>query len=444
MKRKIKSNIHNNSNLIELKNRVIFLGIAILVFRIGSFIPIPGIDSTILENLIKDQKGTVIDIFNMFSGGSLSRASIFSLGIMPYISASIIMQLLTLVNTRLSDIRKDGELGRRKIDQYTRYLTCFLCIFQSIGIASTLPNIPGMKGLVLNPDFYFYIVSSMSLLTGTILLMWLGELITEYGIGNGISVIIFIGIISSLPMAINNTIKQIKNGELHILMLLVILSVIFFVTFVVVFMERSYRKIILNYVHQHKIRKIYAMQNTHLPLKINMSGVIPAIFSSSIMIFPLTIFSWIGVSNKYYWLIKFISYLQPGHILYIIIYSICIVFFCFFYSSLTFNSRETSEHLKKSGAFISGIRPGEQTSKYISNVTARLTFIGSLYILFICLIPDFMRLCMHVPFYFGGTSLLIVVVVIIDFITQVQTLIMSSQYSSILKKSNLNISNFKL
>ncbi|MCW5197123.1 preprotein translocase subunit SecY [Buchnera aphidicola] len=440
---KQKKKFFYNNNIIELKNRIFFLIFSIVIFRIGSFIPIPGIDNTVLENAFYDQKGTAVDIFNMFSGGALSRASIFSLGIMPYISSSIIMQLLILLNSRLSDIQKDGELGKYKIAQYTRYLTCFLCILQSIGISSTLPNIPGMQGLVMNPNLCFYIIASMSLLTGTMILMWLGELITEFGIGNGVSVIIFIGIISSLPMVIENTINKIYSGELSLLLLLVIPLVIFFVIFLVVIMERSHRKIILNYVHQHKVQKMYSVQNTYLPLKINMSGVIPAIFASSVIVFPMTILLWIGTSYKCFVLIKLLSYLQPGNVLYMIIYSFLIVFFCFFYSHLSFNARETSEYLKKSGAFILGVRPGEQTSKYISNIVLKLTFIGSLYMLCICLLPDCMRFFMHVPFYFGGTTLLIVTVVIMDFITQVQTLIMSKQYNSILKKSNLNVSNLK-
>ncbi|WP_295164131.1 preprotein translocase subunit SecY [uncultured Buchnera sp.] len=422
----------------ELKQRIISVIIALIIFRIGSFIPIPGIDTTILSRILNDQKGTIIEMFNMFSGGALSRASIFALGIMPYISSSIIIQLLTLVIPSLSEIKKEGEVGRNKINQYTRCTTLALALFQSIGIVTSLPKISGMHQIVIHPDFYFYFTAIIILVTGTMFLMWLGELITECGIGNGISIIIFIGIIAGLPSAIVHTIEQTRQGNLHILLFLCILILIFCVVFFVVFIERSQRKIIIHYAQRQKGRRIYSTQSTHLPLKINMAGVIPAIFASSVVLFPVTIISWFGIDRKWP-LLKTISfYFQPNQPLYLVLYIFSIIFFCFFYTGLAFNPRETADNLKKSGGFISGIRPGEQTAKYINKIMIRLTLFGSLYMTFICLIPEFMRSAMSVPFYFGGTSLLIVVVVIMDFISQIQTLVMSSQYESVLKKANLN------
>lgn len=437
MVKKLGLNFKNTKTSVsELKQRIIFLIVAIIVFRIGSFIPIPGIDTTILSKILNNQNGTIVDMFNMFSGGALSRASIFALGIMPYISASIIIQLLTLVYPTLSEIKKEGESGRHRINQYTRYATLILALVQSIGIAMTLPNIAGIRSIIINTDFYFYLIAIISLVTSTMFLMWLGELITEYGIGNGISIIIFIGIIAGLPSAIGNTIEKTRQGDLHILLFLFILLLIFSVIFLVVFMERGQRKIVVHYAQRQQGRRIYETPSTHLPLKINMAGVIPAIFASSIVLFPATIISWCKVNHE--WLTKILFYLQPNQFLYLILYISAIVFFCFFYTGLVFNPRETADNLKKSGAFISGIRPGEQTAKYINKIMLRLTLVGALYITFICLIPEFMRSAMNVPFYFGGTSLLIVVVVIIDFITQIQTLIMSNQYESMLKKANLN------
>ncbi|QCI21211.1 preprotein translocase subunit SecY [Buchnera aphidicola (Hyperomyzus lactucae)] len=439
MVKRIESNFKNTQkSFSELKKRIIFVIIALIIFRIGSFIPIPGIDTTILSKILNEQKGTIIDMFNMFSGGALSRASIFALGIMPYISASIIVQLLTLVHPTLSEIKKEGESGRYKINQYTRYATLILAIFQSIGIATSLPNITGIRTIIINADFYFYLISVISLVTGTMFLMWLGELITECGIGNGISIIIFIGIIAGLPSAISNTIEQTRQGNLHFLLFLFILILMFLVIFLVVFVERAQRKIIVHYAQRQQGRRIYVSQSTHLPLKINMSGVIPAIFASSIVLFPVTIISWCKLSSEWQWLKIILFYLQPNQPLYLFLYISAIIFFSFFYTGLVFNPRETADNLKKSGAFISGIRPGEQTAKYINKIMLRLTLVGSLYIAFICLMPEFMRSVMNVPFYFGGTSLLIVVVVIIDFITQIQTLMMSNQYDSILKKANLN------
>lgn len=439
MIKKLGLNFKNTKKVTnELKQRIASVVIALIIFRIGSFIPIPGIDTTILSRILNDQKGTIIEMFNMFSGGALSRASIFALGIMPYISSSIIIQLLTLVIPSLSEIKKEGEVGRTKINQYTRYTTLVLALFQSIGIVTSLPKISGMNQIIIHPDFYFYFTAIIILVTGTMFLMWLGELITECGIGNGISIIIFIGIIAGLPSAIVHTIEQTRQGDLHILLFLCVLILIFSVVFLVVFIERSQRKIIIHYAQRQKGRRIYSTQSTHLPLKINMAGVIPAIFASSVVLFPITIISWFGIDRKCYLLKTIFFYFQPNQPLYLILYVFSIIFFCFFYTGLVFNPRETADNLKKSGGFISGIRPGEQTAKYINKIMIRLTLFGSLYIVFICLIPEFMRSAMNVPFYFGGTSLLIVVVVIMDFIAQIQTLIMSSQYESVLKKANLN------
>jgi len=371
----------------ELKRRLLFVVGALIVFRIGSFIPIPGIDSAVLSKLLEQQKGTIIEMFNMFSGGALSRASILALGIMPYISASIIIQLLTVVHPVLAEMKKEGESGRRKISQYTRYATLLLAIIQSIGIATGLPNMPGMKGLVLSPGFPFYFTAVVSLVTGTIFLMWLGEQITERGIGNGISIIIFAGIVAGLPSAVGHTIEQAREGDLHFLLLLIVIALVFSVTFFVVFIERGQRRIVVNYAQRQQGRRIYAAQSTHLPLKVNMAGVIPAIFASSIILFPATLASWFGDGTGWSALTAISMYLQPGQPLYVLLYASAIIFFCFFYTALVFNPRETADNLKKSGAFVPGIRPGEQTSKYIDKVMSRLTLIGSIYITFICLIP---------------------------------------------------------
>ncbi|VFP86045.1 preprotein translocase subunit SecY [Candidatus Erwinia haradaeae] len=423
--------------LSELKIRLAFLISALTIFRIGSFIPIPGIDVTIISNLLERQRGTIIDMFNMFSGGSLSRASIFALGIMPYISASIIVQILTMVNPTLSELKKEGEVGRRKISQYTRYATLVLGILQSIGVAIGLPNMPGMHGLVLHPGLGFCITAVISLVTGTMFLMWLGEQITERGMGNGISMIIFAGIVAGLPSAIGHTLEEARQGELHILGLILLVVLVFSITLFVVFIERGQRRIVVHYAQRQQGRKTYAAHNTHLPLKVNMSGVIPAIFASSLILLPATLISWFGDGIGSGLLMKISLFLQPGEPLYVLLYATAIIFFSFFYTELVFNPRETADNLKKCGAFVLGIRPGEHTGKYIQKVMSRLTLIGSLYITFICLIPEFLRNSMKVPFYFGGTSLLIVVVVIMDFMVQVQTLLMSSRYESVLKKANL-------
>lgn len=424
-----------SNNLSELKTRLWFVLGAILVFRMGSFVPIPGIDSAVLAELFNQQKGTIIEMFNMFSGGALSRASIFALGIMPYISASIIVQLLTVVHPPLAELKKEGESGRRKINQYTRYGTLVLGTFQAIGIATGLPAM--MPGLVENPGMPFYITAVVSLVTGTMFLMWLGEQITERGIGNGISIIIFVGIIAGLPAAIGQTAEQARQGEIHLLVLLALLVIVFATTAFVVFVERGQRRIVVNYAKRQQGRKVFAAQSTHLPLKLNMAGVIPAIFASSVILFPGTIAAWFGQTEGLGWLSDVSLALQPGQPLHMMLYAAAIIFFCFFYTALTFNPRETADNLKKSGAFIPGIRPGEQTSRYIDKVMTRLTLAGALYITFICLIPEFMMVAMNTQFYFGGTSLLIIVVVIMDFMAQVQTHLMSNQYDSVLKKANL-------
>jgi len=424
-----------SSNLSELKTRLWFVLGAILVFRAGSFVPIPGIDAAVLADLFQQQKGTIIEMFNMFSGGALSRASIFALGIMPYISASIIIQLLTVVHPPLAELKKEGESGRRKINQYTRYGTLILGTFQAIGIATGLPSM--MPGLVENAGLSFYITAVVSLVTGTMFLMWLGEQITERGIGNGISIIIFVGIIAGLPQAIGQTAEQARQGELHLLVLLALIVIVFATTAFVVFVERGQRRIVVNYAKRQQGRKVFAAQSTHLPLKLNMAGVIPAIFASSVILFPGTIAQWFGQTEGLSWLSDVSLALQPGQPLHMMLYAAAIIFFCFFYTALTFNPRETADNLKKSGAFIPGIRPGEQTSRYIDKVMTRLTLAGALYITFICLIPEFMMVAMNTQFYFGGTSLLIIVVVIMDFMAQVQTHLMSNQYDSVLKKANL-------
>lgn len=421
----------------ELKRRLLFVLGALIVFRAGSFVPIPGIDAAVLAQLFDQQRDTIVAMFNMFSGGALERASVFALGIMPYISASIIMQLASVVHPRLAELKKEGEAGRRKIAQYTRWGTLILATFQSIGIATGLPNL--MPGLVIDPGFGFYFTAIVSLVTGTMFLMWLGEQITERGIGNGISILIFTGIVAGLPSAIGQTAEQARQGDLHLLLLLLIGVIVLAVTYFVVFVERGQRRIVVNYAKRQQGRKVFAAQSTHLPLKVNMAGVIPPIFASSIILFPGTMATWFGqgegaVAN---FLQELALTLSPGQPLYVMLYAAAIIFFCFFYTALVFNPRETADNLKKSGAFIPGIRPGEQTSRYIDKVMTRLTLAGALYITFVCLVPEFMMIAWNVQFYFGGTSLLIIVVVIMDFMAQVQTHLMSHQYDSVLKKANL-------
>lgn len=421
----------------ELKRRLLFVLGALIVFRAGSFVPIPGIDAAVLAQLFEQQKDTIVAMFNMFSGGALERASVFALGIMPYITASIIMQLAAVIHPRLAELKKEGEAGRRKISQYTRWGTLVLAFFQSIGIATGLPNL--MPGLVMDPGFGFYFTAIVSLVTGTMFLMWLGEQITERGIGNGISILIFTGIVAGLPSAIGQTAEQARQGDLHLLLLLLIGVIVIAVTYFVVFVERGQRRITVNYAKQQQGRKVFAAQSTHLPLKVNMAGVIPPIFASSIILFPSTIATWFGTGEGVVanFLQELALTLSPGQPLYVMLYAAAIIFFCFFYTALVFNPRETADNLKKQNAFIPGIRPGEQTSRYIDKVMTRLTLAGALYITFVCLIPEFMMIAWNVQFYFGGTSLLIIVVVIMDFVAQVQTHLMSHQYESVLKKANL-------
>jgi len=423
--------------LSELKQRLWFVFIALVVLRLGSFVPIPGIDAAVLAQFFEQQKGTIVEMFNMFSGGALERASVLALGIMPYISASIIMQLLTVMTPKFAELKKEGEAGRRKISQYTRYGTLVLATVQSIAIARNLPEM--MQGLVINAGFSFYFTAVVSLVTGTMFLMWLGEQITERGIGNGISIIIFAGIVAGMPSAVGQTAEMARQGELHLLVLLLIGVVVFAITFLVVFVERGQRRIVVNYAKRQQGRKVFAAQSTHLPLKVNMAGVIPPIFASSIILFPGTLASWFGQGEG-----PMADFLQgvsqamsPGQPLYVFMLAAAIIFFCFFYTALVFNPRETADNLKKSGAFIPGIRPGEQTSKYIDKVMTRLTLAGAMYITFVCLVPQFMIMAWDVQFYFGGTSLLIIVVVIMDFMAQVQTHMMSHQYDNVLKKANL-------
>jgi len=425
----------SGGGLTELKQRLLFVLTAIVIFRLGSFVPVPGIDSNILAQFMDQQTGTLMELFNVFSGGALERASVFALGIMPYISASIILQVLSFVDPRLQEIKKEGEAGRRKINQYTRYLTLVLACLQAVGIATNFPNM--MTGLVPNPGFSFYFGAVVSLVTGTMFLMWLGEQINERGIGNGISVLIFIGIVAGLPTAMGQTFEQARQGEINPLGLMIILAVVILVTAFVVFMERGQRRIVVNYAQRQQGRKMYQAQSSHLPLKVNMAGVIPAIFASSIILFPGTIAQWVGQGNEnMLWLQSFAQQMQPGSPLYMLMYGAGIMFFCFFYTALVYNPRDTADQLKKSGAFIPGIRPGEQTSKYVDKVMTRLTLIGALYITAVCLLPQFLILIFNVPFQFGGTSLLIIVVVIMDFMSQVQAHLISRDYDSVLKKAN--------
>ena len=421
--------------LTELKQRLMFVLMSIVIFRLGSFVPVPGIDPTILDQFMDQQTGTLMELFNVFSGGALERASVFALGIMPYISASIILQVLSFVDPRLQEIKKEGEAGRRKINQYTRYLTLILACLQAVGIATNFPTM--MDGLVPNPGFSFYFGAVVSLVTGTMFLMWLGEQINERGIGNGISVLIFVGIVAGLPTAMGQTFEQARQGEINPLGLMIILAVVVLVTAFVVFMERGQRRIVVNYAQKQQGRKMYQAQSSHLPLKVNMAGVIPAIFASSIILFPGTIAQWVGQGNEnMLWLQSFANQMQPGSPLYMLMYGAGIIFFCFFYTALVYNPRDTADQLKKSGAFIPGIRPGEQTSKYVDKVMTRLTLIGALYITAVCLLPQFLILIFNVPFQFGGTSLLIIVVVIMDFMSQVQAHLISRDYDSVLKKAN--------
>ena len=412
--------------------------LALVVYRIGTFIPVPGINPAALADFFSQQTGTILDMFNMFSGGALRRLSIFALGIMPYISASIIMQLLTVVVPTFEQLKKEGEAGRRKITQYTRYLTVALATFQSIGVALSLQSQTfGDASIAINPGAAFVFTTAVSLVTGTMFLMWLGEQITERGLGNGISLIIFAGIVAGLPAAIGGTLELASTGELAPWLVLLLLVLAVGVTYVVVFVERGQRRITVNYAKRQQGNRVYAAQSSHLPLKLNIAGVIPPIFASSIILFPATLGQWFGSTEGLSWMQDVALLLSPGQPLYTLFYALAIIFFCFFYTALVFNARETAENLKKAGAFIPGIRPGEQTARYIDAVMTRLTAVGAIYITLVCLLPEFMILAWNVPFYFGGTSLLIIVVVVMDFISQVQAHLMSSQYEGLMKKANL-------
>ncbi|HEY8084384.1 MAG TPA: preprotein translocase subunit SecY [Methylophilaceae bacterium] len=417
----------------ELKGRLLFVLGALIVYRLGAHIPVPGIDPAMLEKLFEQQGGGILGMFNMFSGDALRRFTVFALGIMPYISSSIIMQLLTVVSPQMEQLKKEGESGRRKITQYTRYGTVLLAMFQALGIAIALEH---QNGLVLEPGLMFRLTTTITLVTGTMFLMWLGEQITERGIGNGISIIIFSGIVAGLPRAIGGTLELARTGAFSIPLVLFLFAATILVTAFVVFVERGQRKITVNYAKRQVGRKVFGGQSSHLPLKLNMAGVIPPIFASSIILFPATMAGWFGSSQNMLWLKDLSSTLSPGQPLYVILYASAIVFFCFFYTALVFNPKETADNLKKSGAFVPGIRPGEQTAKYIDHIMARLTLVGAAYITAVCLLPEFLIVKYNVPFYFGGTSLLIIVVVTMDFMAQVQAHLMSHQYESLLKKAN--------
>ncbi|HTP46753.1 MAG TPA: preprotein translocase subunit SecY [Casimicrobiaceae bacterium] len=418
----------------DLKKRLLFLLGAIVVYRIGTHIPVPGINASVLEELSRQNQGGILALFNLFSGGALQRFSILALGIMPYISASIIMQLCTVVVPSLEALKKEGEAGRRKITQYTRYATLGLSFFQGLGISIALES--AQQGLVIDPGIGFRLVSAISLVTGTMFLMWLGEQVTERGLGNGISLIIFSGIAAGLPRAIGQTLEQVNTGAYSVLLVIGIAALVVVVTAFVVFVERALRKIQVNYAKRQVGNRVYAGQQSFLPLKLNMSGVIPPIFASSIILFPATVAQWFGASENTIWLRDLAAALGPGQPVHEILYASAIIFFCFFYTALQYNPKDTAENLKKSGAFIPGYRPGEQTAKYIEKITLRLTLIGSLYLVVVCFIPNFLIAWKNVPFYFGGTSLLIIVVVTMDFMAQVQAYMMSQQYESLLKKAN--------
>ncbi len=416
--------------LRDLRYRLLFLLGAILVYRIGTFIPVPGIDPGALARMFEQQQGTILDMFNMFSGGALERLSLFALGVMPYISASIIMQLLAVAIPQLKELRKEGEAGRRKISQYTRYGTLLLGTFQATGAASALQN----QGVAITPGFTFVFTAAVSLVTGTMFLMWLGEQVTERGIGNGISIIIFVGIVAGLPSAIGGTLELVRSGEMNPLEVAILFVMALAVIALVAFVERGQRRIPVHHARRQQGRKLFAAQTQHLPLKLNMSGVIPPIFASSLILFPATMVRFFGEDS---WGQVVAQAISPGQPLYVMLYASLIVFFCFFYTALVFDSRETAENLKKSGAFVPGVRPGQQTAKYIDGVLTRLTVWGAIYVTSVCLLPEFLILGWNVPFYFGGTSLLIIVVVVMDFMAQLQAHLMSHQYEGLLKKANL-------
>jgi len=417
----------------DLRRRLVFLLLALVVYRIGAHIPVPGIDPVQLQQLFKGQSGGILSLFNMFSGGALSRFTVFALGIMPYISASIIMQLMTYVVPAFEQMKKEGEAGRRKITQFTRYGTLGLAVFQSFGISLALE---GTAGLVMEPGFGFRFSTVISLTAGTLFLMWLGEQITERGLGNGISILIFGGIAAGLPSALGGFGSLISSGSMSPIVAILIVLVVLAVTYLVVFIELGQRKILVNYARRQVGNRVYGGQSSHLPLKLNMAGVIPPIFASSIILLPATVVSWFATGDSMLWLRDISAALAPGQPVYVGMYAAAIIFFCFFYTALVFNSRETADNLKKSGGFVPGIRPGDQTARYIDKILLRLTLVGAMYITFVCLLPEFLILKYNVPFYFGGTSLLIIVVVTMDFMSQVQNYMMSQQYDSLLKKAN--------
>ena len=423
----------------DLAKRILFLLGALIVFRLGTHITIPFISSTALASLVQDQQGTILDMFNMFSGGALERLSIFTLGIMPYISASIIVQLMSSVIPKLQQLKKEGETGKRKITQYTRLGTVVLAVFQSYGISIALQSqTAGGVALVTQTGFTFSLVTVVTLTTGTLFLMWLGEQITEKGVGNGISMIIFAGIVSGLPSALGSTLSLVSTGELTVILVVLLLAMTLLVTAFVVFMERGQRRITVNYAKRQQGRKMVGGQSSYLPLKINMAGVIPPIFASSIILFPATLGGWFSQSDGLSWLADVAASLSPGQPLYVMFYGLAIVFFTFFYTALTFDSKDTADNLRKSGGFIPGIRPGQHSADYIDGVMSRLTASGAIYITAVCLLPEFLILYWNVPFYFGGTSLLIIVVVVMDFIAQAQSHLMSNQYESLMKKAGMN------
>ncbi|SNC63290.1 preprotein translocase subunit SecY [Polynucleobacter victoriensis] len=436
------SSLKSGSKFADLRRRLMFLVLALVVYRIGAHIPVPGIDPDQLAQLFNSQSGGILGMFNLFSGGALSRFTVFALGIMPYISASIIMQLLTIVLPSLESLKKDGQVGQRKITQYTRYGTVVLATFQALGIAIALEAQPG---LVIDPSFVFRLNTVITLVTGTMFLMWLGEQITERGLGNGISIIIFGGIAAGLPNALGGLFELVRTGSMSAISAILIVAIVVAVTYFVVFVERGQRRVLVNYAKRQVGNKVYGGQSSHLPLKLNMAGVIPPIFASSIILFPATIAGWFTAGETTNPVTLFIkdlaATLSPGQPVYILMYALAIIFFCFFYTAMVFNSRETADNLKKSGAFVPGIRPGDQTARYVDKILTRLTLIGAAYMVLVCLLPEFLVLRWNVPFYFGGTSLLIIVVVTMDFMAQVQSYMMQQQYDSLLKKANFKMGN---
>ena len=431
--------------LKELRQRLLFLLFALFVYRICTYIPVPGINPDALADMFNKQSGTLLGMVDMFSGGALKRFSVVALGIMPYISASIILQLFSYIDPRLKELRKEGESGKRKITQYTRYGTVILACFQALGVSIALESQTGSHGLgvVMDPGLSFRIIAVTTLVTGTLFLMWLGEQITERGVGNGISMIIFAGIVANLPRAVAATLEQARTGEMNVLTVFFLLALVVAVTGFVIFVERGQRRITVNYAKRQVGRKMYAGQSSHLPLKLNMSGVIPPIFASSFILFPTTLVKWIGQTDvpALRWLQDVAQSISPGQPLYVILYTVGIVFFCFFYTAIVFDPKDTADNLKKSGAFIPGMRPGEQTAKYIDSVLTKLTLAGAIYVTLVCLLPELLILKFHAQFFFGGTSLLIIVVVVMDFMSQVQAHLMSHQYEGLLKKANLKAYN---